>query len=51
MTPVKLATARQLLDSGEHTLAEIARTIGVGRATLYRHLGEPSAEQVSDQGT
>jgi hypothetical protein len=31
-----------MLDTGEHTIAEIARTIGVDRATLYRHLGPPS---------
>jgi len=44
MTPVKLATARQLLDSQQHTLAEVARTIGVGRTTLYRHLSENGKE-------
>jgi DNA-binding transcriptional ArsR family regulator len=38
LTPTKLATARQLLDCGQLTRTEIARTIGVGRATLYRHL-------------
>jgi DNA invertase Pin-like site-specific DNA recombinase len=38
MTTAKLRVARQLLDDGEHTVTEVARTIGVGRATLYRHL-------------
>lgn len=38
MTPAKLQVARQMLDGGEHTLTEVAQTIGVGRATLYRHL-------------
>jgi DNA invertase Pin-like site-specific DNA recombinase len=38
MTPAKLATARQLVDAGEHTITEIAGIVGVGRATLYRHL-------------
>jgi DNA invertase Pin-like site-specific DNA recombinase len=37
MTPGKLAVARQLADQGVQP-AEIARTIGVGRATVYRHL-------------
>jgi DNA invertase Pin-like site-specific DNA recombinase len=37
MTPAKLAVARRLLDAGQRP-AEVARTIGVGRATLYRHL-------------
>jgi DNA invertase Pin-like site-specific DNA recombinase len=46
MTPGKLAVARQLTDQGVQ-VAEIARTIGVGRATVYRHLqtGENSAQQ------
>lgn len=39
MTPAKLAVARQMLDTGEHTVTAIAATIGVGRGTLYRHLG------------
>lgn len=38
MTPDKLRVARELRDGGQHTMAAIARTIGVGRATLYRHL-------------
>ncbi|MPZ63270.1 MAG: helix-turn-helix domain-containing protein [Propionibacteriales bacterium] len=37
MTPHKLTTARRLLDEGE-TITEAARTVGVGRTTLYRHL-------------
>lgn len=44
MTPAKLTVARQMLDSGSHSAAEIARTIGVGRATLYRHLTESSCQ-------
>jgi DNA invertase Pin-like site-specific DNA recombinase len=45
MTPAKLAVARQLLDSGQHTVTEVAATIGVGRGTLYRHLAtETTAE-------
>ncbi len=41
MTPDKLATARALYDGKAHTMAQIAEIIGVGRATLYRHL-EPA---------
>ncbi|MGQ0632472.1 MAG: recombinase family protein [Sporichthyaceae bacterium] len=37
MTAGKLAVARQLVEDGVGP-AEIARTIGVGRATVYRHL-------------
>ncbi len=37
MTPGKLRVARQMLEDGEHTITEIAATIGVGRATVYRH--------------
>ncbi|MFG1703790.1 TetR family transcriptional regulator [Nonomuraea sp. M3C6] len=38
MTPEAVETARRMHASGEHTAAEIARTLGVSRATLYRHL-------------
>ncbi|MGH3094740.1 MAG: recombinase family protein [Streptosporangiales bacterium] len=41
ITPAKLQVARTMLDDGEHTMAEIARTIGVSRPTLYRHLQQP----------
>jgi hypothetical protein len=37
MTAGKLRVARQMLDGGS-TIIEIATTIGVGRATSYRHL-------------
>jgi len=40
MTPTKLALARQMYDSRQHTLAEISRTLGVSRASIYRHLGQ-----------
>ncbi len=39
MTPAKLDVARHMLEAGEHAVTEIATTIGVGRGTLYRHLG------------
>jgi len=38
MTEDKRRVARELLAGGEHTMAQIAGTLGVGRATLYRHL-------------
>jgi DNA invertase Pin-like site-specific DNA recombinase len=38
MTAAKLAAARQLYASGAHTVAAIAATLGVSRASIYRHL-------------
>jgi DNA invertase Pin-like site-specific DNA recombinase len=38
MTEHKLRVAREMLAGGRHTMQEIADTIGVGRATLYRHV-------------
>jgi DNA invertase Pin-like site-specific DNA recombinase len=40
----KLAVARELYASGQHTVAAIAKTLGVSRASVYRHL---AAGQVS----
>jgi DNA invertase Pin-like site-specific DNA recombinase len=34
----KTKLAQQMYDSGDHTFAEIADTLKVGRATVYRHL-------------
>ena len=34
----KAAIARQMYDSKEHTVTEIANTLGVSRATIYRYL-------------
>jgi DNA invertase Pin-like site-specific DNA recombinase len=39
MTLQKAAIARQMYDTHEHTVAVIARTLGVSRASVYRHLG------------
>src|SRR2546427_4564800 len=47
MTPDKVRLARQLYDSREHTVEAIARTIGVSRASIYRHLS-PAAAQPND---
>jgi DNA invertase Pin-like site-specific DNA recombinase len=38
ITQEKAAVAQQMYDSKEHTMAVIARTVGVSRATLYRTL-------------
>lgn len=38
MTPAKLAVARTMYASGEHTVAAIAALLGVSRASVYRHL-------------
>jgi len=38
MTAEKLRAARELYEAREHTTAQIARVLGVSRATLYRHL-------------
>ena len=46
MTPTKIALARQMYDSQQHSLAEIARAMGVSRASIYRHLSpNPDAER------
>ena len=39
----KLATARRMYASKEYTIASIARSLGVSRATLYRRLAAPAA--------
>ena len=42
MTPQKVAIARHMYDSREHTVSAIAKVLGVSRASLYRHL-QPTA--------
>jgi DNA invertase Pin-like site-specific DNA recombinase len=39
MTGEKLAVARDMMASGQHTVTAVAATLGVSRRTLYRHLG------------
>lgn len=46
MTPKRIEAARKLLASGM-TAREIAPTIGVSVATLYRHLPAPAQEAIS----
>ena len=38
MSAQKLAVARRMYAEQEHTVATIAKTLGVSRATIYRHL-------------
>ena len=38
LTAAKAKAARNLYDAGGTTVADIARAVGVSRATLYRHL-------------
>lgn len=38
MTPTKIAQARLMYDSKQHSVQEIADTFGVSRPTIYRHL-------------
>lgn len=38
MTPTKIKAAQRMYRSGDHTVTEIAETLGVSRATIYDHL-------------
>jgi len=50
MTPDKVTVARQMYASKEHTIEAIAETVGVSRASVYRHL-EPSDHDSSSSST
>lgn len=50
MTPKRIEAARKLLASGM-TAREIAPTIGVSVATLYRHLPAPEQEAINAEET
>jgi hypothetical protein len=41
MTTHKLQVAQEMFASGQYTVAAIAKTLGVSRASIYRHLGPP----------
>jgi DNA invertase Pin-like site-specific DNA recombinase len=48
MTTQKVAVARQMYASRDYSVAAIAETLGVSRASIYRHL--PKADQKSGDG-
>ena len=39
----KLQVAQEMYRSGEYSVAAIAKTLGVSRASLYRHLTRPDS--------
>jgi DNA-binding transcriptional regulator LsrR (DeoR family) len=43
MTEHKLAVAREMYVSGQSTVAAIAKTLGVSRASVCRHVTRPSS--------
>ena len=45
MTLEKVAVARQVYDSQDHTVEAIAKTFQVNRKTIYRHLGPPQVHR------
>lgn len=45
MTPGKVAAARRLHAAGAHTVEDIAREVGVSRATAYRYLSTATSRQ------
>ena len=47
MTPQKLQLAQEMLASGRYAVAAIATTLGVSRASVYRHLTRSRADQVT----
>lgn len=50
LTPAKAKAAKGLYDAGGTTVADIARVVGVSRATLYRHLKvEAGYARLADQ--
>ncbi len=46
-TPAKVALARALYDDKGHSIAEICRTLGISRATLYRYVAVKQADGAS----
>ncbi len=50
VTPAKLVRARELRDDGQLSMGEVAKTIGVSRATLYRALARDTANDGAVDG-
>jgi predicted transcriptional regulator YheO len=46
MTAHKLQVAEEMYRSGRYTVATIAKTLGVSRASIYRHLSLRQANGV-----
>ena len=42
MTAHKLQVAQEMYASGQYSVAAIAMTLGVSRASIYRHVGSAS---------
>jgi DNA invertase Pin-like site-specific DNA recombinase len=51
LTGHKLQVVEEMYRSGQYTVAAIANTLGVSRASIYRHLRVPMAEQPADSRT
>ncbi len=51
LTPEQAAQARRLLLDPDVTVASVARQLGVGRSTLYRHLPELTGRPPRDHGS
>jgi predicted transcriptional regulator YheO len=43
MTAHKVQVAQDMYRSGQNTVAVIAKTLGVSRASIYRHLTHPGS--------
>ena len=43
LTPEKVAMARAAIDEGSQSVTAVAKALGVGRTTLYRHLAQAPA--------
>jgi DNA invertase Pin-like site-specific DNA recombinase len=51
LTGHKLKVAQEMYRSGRYTVAAIATTLGVSRASIYRHLNGLAAEQLTARQT
>src|SRR5213080_637709 len=50
-TPTKVAMARALYDDHSHSIADICKSLGISRATLYRYLDVPADAADATQST